>query len=128
MNQDQLNNLSGKILDACICVHKELGPGLLESAYAIALCKELSLRQISCLREVPIELLYKGVSLGKTYYIDLLVENVIIIELKSLETIHPIYEAQLLTYLRLSDLKLGFLINYNVTLLKYGFKRMVNNF
>ena len=72
MNQDQLNNLSGKILDACICVHKKLGPGLLESAYAIALCKELSLRQISCLREVPIELLYKGVSLGKTYYIDLL--------------------------------------------------------
>jgi GxxExxY protein len=128
MNQEQLNNLSGKILDACICVHKELGPGLLESAYAIALSKELSLRQISCLREVPIELLYKGVSLGKTYYIDILVENSIILELKSVETIHPIYEAQLITYLRLSNLKLGFLVNFNVTLLKYGFKRMVNNF
>ena len=77
---------------------------------------------------MPIELLYKGVSLSKTYYIDVLVENVIILELKSVETIHPIYEAQLITYLRLSNLKLGFLINFNVTLLKYGFKRMVNNF
>lgn len=128
MNQEQLKNLSGKILDACICVHRELGPGLLESAYAIALTKKLSLSKISFLREMPIELLYKGVSLGKTYYIDVLVENVIILELKSVETIHPIYEAQLITYLRLSNLKLGFLINFNVTLLKYGFKRMVNNF
>jgi len=122
------NKLGAIILGAAITVHKELGPGLLESAYELALARELKLREINLKTQVPIELFYKGASLGKGYVIDILVENSIIIEIKAVETIHPVYQAQIITYLKLSNRKLGYLINFNVPLLKDGFKRIVYNF
>lgn len=128
MNNEYLNKLGGIILDASITVHKELGPGLLESAYQFALARELELRGIQFKTHVPIELTYKGTSLGKAYVMDILVEEEIIVEIKSVEAINPIFESQLITYLRLADKKLGYLINFNVTLLKNGFKRMVYRF
>jgi GxxExxY protein len=128
MINEYQNKLGAIILDASITVHKELGPGLLESAYELALAKELKLREISIKTQVPIELFYKGASLGKGYIIDILVADEIIIEVKAVETMHPVYQAQLITYLKLSDRKLGYLINFNVPLLKDGFKRIVYNF
>ena len=125
---DYQNKLGGIILDAAITVHRELGPGLLESAYELALARELSLREVNIRNQVPIELFYKGASLGKSYVIDILVEDEIIIEVKAVETMHPVYQAQLITYLKLSNRKLGYLINFNVPLLKDGFKRIVYNF
>ena len=122
------NKLGAIILDAAITVHKELGPGLLESAYELALARELNLREINVRTQVPIELFYKGASLGKGYIINILVENSIIIEVKAVEVIHPVYQTQIITYLKLSNRKLGYLINFNVPLLKDGFKRVVYNF
>lgn len=116
------------ILNAAITVHKELGPGLLESAYTISLARELSLKNIQTRTQVPIELSYKGVELGKVYVIDLLVENEIIIEVKSVDGINPIFVAQLITYLKVSGKNLGYLINFNTLLLKDGFKRIVHQF
>lgn len=128
MNKDELNALGAVILDAAITVHREFGPGLLESAYHISLKRELELRKLFVKAKVPIELTYKEINLGKCYEIDLLVESHVVIEIKSVETMHPIYMAQLITYLKLADKKLGFLINFNVRLLKEGFKRVVYGF
>lgn len=129
MHTDQhLNNLGAIILDAAITVHRELGPGLLESAYELALARELVLRDVNVKTQIPVELMYKDVSLGKAYVMDLLVENEIIIEIKSVEVMNPVYVAQLITYLKLANKKLGYLINFNVPLLKDGFKRIVHNF
>jgi GxxExxY protein len=128
MEKERLNEIGGIILDAAITVHRELGPGLLESAYQIALKRELELRGLFVRAKVPVELIYKGVPLGKAYEIDLIVENEIIIENKSCENIIPIFIAQVITYLKLYNKKLGYLINFNVPLLKDGFKRIVNNF
>ena len=125
---DYLNELGGIILDSAITVHKNLGPGLLESAYHLALKRELELRGLFVMSKVPITLFYKEINLGKAYEIDLLVEDEIIIENKSSQEINPIYLAQLITYLKLSDKKLGYLINFNVPLLKDGFKRVANRF
>ena len=100
----------------------------MESAYELALSRELVLRQLNIKNQIPIELFYKGASLGKSYVIDILVEDSIIIEVKSVETMHPVYQAQLITYLKLSNRKLGYLINFNVPLLKDGFRRIVYNF
>jgi GxxExxY protein len=128
MEKERLNEIGGIILDAAITVHRELGPGLLESSYQLALKRELELRGLFVRAKVPVELIYKGVPLGKAYEIDLLVENEIIIENKSVENIIPIFIAQLITYLKLYNKSLGYLINFNVPLLKDGFKRIVNNF
>jgi GxxExxY protein len=128
MTKENLNMIGGIILDAAITVHKELGPGLLESAYELALARELVLRNIQLRSQVPVELTYKGVSLGKAYVMDILVEDAIVIEIKSAEIMNPIFESQLITYLKLADKKLGYLINFNVTLLKDGFRRMVYRF
>ncbi len=128
MGRERLNVLGGIILDAAITVHRELGPGLLESAYEIALTTELRQRNIAVRNQVPVELVYKGSSLDKAYVIDLLVENEIVIEVKSVDAVAPIHEAQLITYLKLSKKQLGYLINFNVPLLKSGFKRIVYNF
>lgn len=128
MEKVKLNTLGGVILDASISVHKELGPGLLESAYQLALAKELEIRDIHFRMYVPIDLIYKGVSLKKAYMMDFLVEEEIIIEIKSTEFINPIFESQLITYLKLADKKLGYLINFNVPLLKDGFRRLVYKF
>jgi len=127
MTNDELNRNGGEILDAAITVHKELGPGLLESAYEFALLHELRLRGLNVQRQVAVPLKFKGIDLGKAYEIDLLVENEIVIEVKSVLEMHPIYTAQIITYLKLSNCRLGYLINFNVALLKEGFKRVVYN-
>lgn len=125
---DYLNELCSIILDSAMTVHKNLGPGLLESSYHLALKRELELRGLFVKSKVPVTLFYKDIDLGKSYEIDLLVEDEIIIENKSSLDINPIYIAQVITYLKLSDKKLGYLINFNVPLLKDGFKRVVNRF
>ncbi|MCK7522934.1 MAG: GxxExxY protein [Ignavibacteriales bacterium] len=128
MNNEELNKLSVKILDSAITIHKEMGPGLLESVYEQCLLKEFELRNIKAVNQLAIPLVYKGYELSKDYKIDILVENEIIIELKSVETMLPVFEAQIISYLKLADKRLGFLINFNVPILKQGFKRFVNNF
>ena len=128
MNKERLNEVGGIILDASITVHRELGPGLLESAYRIALKRELELRGLFVKMHVPVELVYKEVGLGKAYEIDLLVENEIIVETKASDGITPIFMAQVITYLKLYNKNLGYLINFNVPLLKDGFKRVVYQF
>ncbi|MEO6542087.1 MAG: GxxExxY protein [Ferruginibacter sp.] len=129
MTTERLNEIGGIILDAAITVHRELGPGLLESAYHLALKRELELRGLKVRSKVPVELVYKGIPLGKAYEIDLLVEEEVIIENKSVDTIAPVFIFQVITYLNLyNKKKLGYLINFNVQYLKDGFKRIVNNF
>jgi|SRR5690606_23251417 len=128
MEREHYDFLSKEILDSSITVHKEMGPGLLEAVYQHCLVKELRMRNIIVETMVSIPLVYKGYLLNKDYVIDILVENEIIVELKSVEGILPVHEAQIISYLKLADKRLGFLINFNVPLLKNGFKRFVNNF
>lgn len=124
----ELNKLSRIILEAAITVHKEMGPGLLESVYQQCLAKELRDRGINISPLVPVPLIYKGHVLSKDYVIDILIENEIVIELKAVEGILPVHEAQIISYLKLAKKRLGFLINFNVPKLKDGFRRFVNNF
>jgi GxxExxY protein len=126
--RDELNHLSGIILDASIVVHREMGPGLLESVYQHCLIKELTYRGLAVQTSYVVPLVYKGEPLEKDYCIDLLVEEEIIIELKAVEAIHPLHEAQLLSYMKLSNRRLGLLVNFNVALLKDGFRRLVYRF
>ena len=119
--------LSKEIIGAAIEVHRHLGPGLLESTYEQCLYKELGLRGISIRQQVPLPVSYKGFELDCGYRLDIVVEDKVIIELKSVENIEPIHQAQLLTYLKLSGLKLGILVNFNVPILRKGIKRMVND-
>lgn len=128
MNRDRYNQLSKEILDAAITVHKEMGPGLLESVYEFCLMKEFELRGIFAENQVPVQLVYKGYHLNKDYRIDVLIEKEIIIELKAVEVLLPVHEAQIISHLKLTERKLGFLINFNVPLLKQGFRRFVNDF
>ena len=121
-----INELSSKIIGAAIEVHKALGPGLLESAYEECLCHEFGLRGLSNERQKPLPVIYKGVELDCGYRLDIVVENAIILELKSCEKIEPIHKAQLLTYLKLSGLKLGLILNFNVALMRDGIVRIVN--
>ncbi len=124
-NEYSLNNISGAIVDCSIRVHKELGPGLLESVYEVCLMKELLAEGLTVRRQVALPVFYKGENIGLDFRIDLLVEEEVIVELKAVDTLLPIHEAQLLTYLKLSEMHLGLLINCNVKLLKDGIKRMV---
>jgi GxxExxY protein len=129
MTTERLNEIGGIILDAAITVHRELGPGLLESAYQLALKRKLELRGLKVRAKVPVELVYKDIPLGKACEIDLLVEEEVIIENKSVELIPPVFIFQVITYLKLyHQKKLGYLINFNVQYLKDGFKRIANNF
>jgi len=121
-----INNLSSTIIGAAIEVHKTLGPGLLESAYEECLCHELSLRGVSFERQKTLSVEYKGKKLDCGYRLDIIVENIIILELKSCEKIEPIHKAQLLTYLKLSGLHLGLLLNFNVPVMRDGIIRIVN--
>lgn len=123
-----LNKLSEVSIGAAIEVHRETGTGLLESTYEQCLCRELSLRGIQFECQKPLPVTYKGLKLDCGYRIDILVEGVLIIEIKAVEKILPIHEAQLLTYLRLSGCHVGLLINFNVDVLRLGIKRLVNNF
>lgn len=118
--------LSKQIIGAAIEVHRALGPGLLESAYEECVCYELRQQGLAFARQVPLPLVYKGVHLDCGYRIDILVEGLVLIELKTVDQLLPIHEAQLLTYLKLKQLWLGLLINFNVPVLKNGIKRLVN--
>ena len=118
------NDISGKIIGAAIEVHKHLGPGLLESAYEECLCRELELRGINFERQVPLPLNYKGLKLDCGYRLDLLVEDKVIVELKTVDAIAPIHEAQILTYLKMRDIRLGLIINFNARLLVEGIRRL----
>ncbi len=122
---EYINLLTGKVIGAAIEVHKILGPGLLESVYEEALCLELQLRGIAFERQKELAVEYKENRLDCGFRLDVVVEKVLILELKSCETILPIHKAQLLTYLKLSGIKTGLLINFNVPVLKQGIKRMV---
>ena len=122
---ERLNEYSGKIIGAAIEVHRHLGPGLLESAYEECLHYELVRNGLSVRRQEPVPILYKGVKLEYGYRIDILVEDLIIVELKSIDALLPIHEAQILTYMKFSQKKLGLLINFNVTLLKNVLRRFI---
>jgi GxxExxY protein len=117
--------LSGRIIGAALEVHKILGPGMLEYTYEECLSYELCQQGLSVERQKPVPIVYKNIKLDCGYRIDLLVENQIIIELKSVDRLAAIHEAQILTYLRLADIKVGILINFNVSLLKNGIRRYV---
>jgi GxxExxY protein len=123
-----LNTLSSQIIGAAIEVHKTIGPGLLESAYEECLCHELKIRGIVFERQKSLPVTYKDVQLDCGYRLDVVVDNQIILELKSCEHIEPIHKAQLLTYLRLAGLSLGLLLNFNVPVMKDGIVRTVNDF
>ncbi|WP_309430079.1 GxxExxY protein [Chryseobacterium sp.] len=120
------NELSYKIIGAAIEVHKNIGVGLLENAYEAALAYELKLLGLKVQQQVSLPLQYKGMTVQNAYKIDLIVENKVIVEVKSVVELHSISQAQVLTYLKLSDLKLGLLINFNTELIKYGIHRVVN--
>ncbi len=117
--------LSYSVIGAAIEVHRNLGPGLLESAYEQCLCHELRLLGISFLSQHPLPLVYKDLKLEHGYRIDVLIPNLLIVEVKAVDAIAPVHEAQLLTYLKLSGIRTGLLINFNVPVLKDGIKRMV---
>ena len=121
------NELSYKIIGAALDLHKTVGPGLLESAYENALVYDLIELGFSVKQQVPMPFVYKDVKLEVGYRIDIIVENKVLIEIKSVENLSPVHFAQTLTYLKLSGLKLGFLINFNTKILKEGIHRIVNN-
>jgi len=128
LNRNEYNRIATQIVDACFHVHSELGPGLLESAYEYALLKELELRKMKARNQVPLKLFYKGIDTGKHYIIDLLVEDEVIVELKCVDCLLPVHTAQIISYLKLSNKRLGFLINFHVPIIKEGIKRFVNDF
>jgi GxxExxY protein len=123
----EINEVSGLVVDEAYKLHSELGPGLLESVYEILLCHRLGRRGLEVVRQIPIPVRYDGLSLDEGFRADLLVEQQIIVELKSTEQNHPVHGKQLLTYLRLSGKSLGLLINFGLPLLKDGLKRVANN-
>ena len=119
-----INKLTSEVIGAAIEVHKILGPGLLESAYEECLCHEFGLRAMPHERQKELPIEYKGVTLDCGYRLDVVVANRLILELKACERLEPIHEAQLLTYLKLTGIKIGLLINFNVPVLKQGIKRL----
>jgi GxxExxY protein len=127
LSMDELNKITEAIIGAAIEVHRNLGPGLLESAYRECLRYELLQRKYEVRQEVPLPLIYKGVKLDCGYRLDLLVNDAVIVEIKSVESLMPIHEAQLLSYLKISGAKIGLLLNFNVKMLKHGgIKRLAN--
>ena len=127
MDHKKINEVSGCVVDAAMKVHTALGPGLLESAYEACLVYELRKRNRKAFSQVGLPVMYEDVKLDVGYRIDVLVDNMVIVELKAIEKILPLHEAQLLSYLKLSGKKVGLLINFNVKYLKQGIRRMVNN-
>jgi GxxExxY protein len=121
------NEISKEIVDAAYKTHTTLGPGLLESVYQVTMGYELEKRGLSVVHKLPIQIVYDGIHFDKGFEADLVVENKVIVELKSVADLAPVYEKQLLTHLRLSGMRLGLLINFNVVLIKDGIVRIVNN-
>lgn len=124
----ETNEITGQIIDAAIKVHTALGPGLLESAYEVCLTHELRQRGMKVQAQVVLPIQYNRLNLDAGYRIDLLVEDIVIVELKAVEKMLPLYDAQILSYLRLRRLQVGLLINFNVVKLKEGLRRIVNNY
>lgn len=124
--EEDYNKITSQIIESAIEVHKELGPGLLESVYEVCLVSAMRERGLYVQKQVVLPVHYKGEALDKEFVIDVLVNDLIVVELKSVEVILPIHEAQLVTYLKLSNKKLGLLINFNVPLLKEGIRRKIN--
>ena len=122
------NIITDKVIGASIEVHKSLGPGLLESIYEECLCFELNQLNLEYDRQADIPVVYKNLKLDGGYRADLIIENLVIVELKTVEKILPVHEAQLLTYLKITKIPIGLLLNFNVPVLKNGVKRIVNNF
>lgn len=127
MKTEELNRISKIILESAIEVHRNLGPGLFEAIYEICMIKELTSRGLNVESQVEIPVYYKGERLSKNYRLDLLVEKEFFFEIKTISAFTSIHEAQIISYLKLANRKLGFLVNFNVTLMKYGFNRYVNN-
>jgi GxxExxY protein len=125
-SRDELEAIARELVDAIVYVHRVLGPGLLESAYQACLAHELNKRGLKADRETPQLVEYDGIFIDAGYRLDILVEGEIVVENKSVQELAPIHQAQLLTYLKLSGRRLGFLVNWNVPLIKDGIKRMVN--
>lgn len=126
--KEGINKITEAIISSAIAVHKELGPGLLESTYETCLFYELAERGLKVERQKALPVIYRGIQLDCGYRIDLFVEEKVIVELKTVERLEPIHEAQLLSYLKLSECTVGLLINFNVMLLRDGIKRIVNKF
>ncbi|MBI5915926.1 MAG: GxxExxY protein [Bacteroidetes bacterium] len=126
MNEETYNAITSKIISACIEVHRHLGPGLLESVYEVCLVDELKMKGLRVSSQVQLPVIYKERQLEKSFVIDLLVEDLVVIELKAVEVLLPIHEVQLVTYLKLSGKKLGLLVNFNVELVKNGIRRKIN--
>ena len=124
---EKINKITENIIGAAIAVHRALGPGLLESAYEACLAYELVDRRMSVERQKALPVVYRGVNVDCGYRIDLLVEREVIVELKAVEKLDPIHQAQLLSYLKLSGCKVGLLINFNVKILKSGIRRFIND-
>jgi GxxExxY protein len=124
----EMNELTERVIGACVEVHRNTGPGLLESAYQQCLCHELALRGIPFQLQRPLPVSYKGTLLDCGYRIDLLVDDRLVLEIKAIEKVLPIHEAQILTYLRLGGWKVGLIINFNVKVLKDGITRRVVDF
>ncbi len=128
ISKTEIELIGKQIVQAAFEVHSELGPGLLESVYEICLVEELKSRNLTVERQVKLPVVFKGKILDKEFFIDLLVEKEIIIELKAVEVLLPVHEVQLLTYMKLADKKLGYLINFNVPLIKEGIRRKINGY
>lgn len=128
MSAATYNHITESIIGACIEVHRRLGPGLLESAYRECIASEFSVRGIGFLREVPVPVVYRDVHLECGYRIDFLVAGLVVLEIKSVEALAPVHEAQLLTYLSLGGWQVGLLINFNEVVLKNGIRRRVFRF
>jgi len=128
MKKDQIELCAKEIVDSAVQVHKELGPGLLESVYQYCLSEELRLRRVRVQQEVFLPLTYRGKELNKDFRIDMLIETEVIIEVKAVDVILPVHEAQLLSYLKLSRKWLGFILNFNVPVRKEGIRRRVNGY
>ena len=126
MNREELEKLGKEVLDSLFEGHRELGPGLLEIAYEMALYHKFHLRKLRFERQKPVPVIYKDITLECGFRIDVLVADEIVLELKSVEALLPIHDAQLISYLRLSEKRIGFLINFNVPRLKDGLRRRVN--
>lgn len=124
--KNSINDLTYELNGAAIEVHRELGPGLLESSYEAAFAHELTLRRIPFVRQKPINIIYKGLQIECGYRIDILADDRVVVELKSVEAILPIHEAQLLTYLKLSGCRVGLLMNFNSLIMRDGIRRLVN--
>ena len=128
MTKEEYNFLATRIIGAAIEVHRELGPGLLESVYEECLLEELRKQGLNAKQQVVVPIIYKGRTLNKTFRIDILVENEIVLELKCVEHTLPVHEVQLVTYLKLTNKKLGYLLNFNVPMMKQGIKRRINGY